>query len=125
MILIIDDEEYVLDVASRSLEIANLPTLKARDGREGIRLLRQHLDEVNLIILDIFMPGLSGFDILIMIKEINPDVRILVSSGSINDSTRKNVLSMGATGFISKPYTPQELIDTVSETLRQSNQAAS
>lgn len=118
MILIIDDEEGILEVASRSLARAGLKTLRATNGQEGIDLYRQHLHEVDLIVLDMFMPGLSGFDMLAMLTGINPDVRILVTSGSINEATKENLLSMGAVGFIAKPYTPYELIETIRETIQ-------
>jgi two-component system cell cycle sensor histidine kinase/response regulator CckA len=118
MILIIDDEEGILEVASRSLTKAGLKTLRATNGEEGIDLYRQHLHEVALVVLDMFMPGLSGFDMLAMLTGINPDVRILVSSGSINEATKQNLLSMGAVGFIAKPYTPYELIEAIQETIQ-------
>jgi two-component system cell cycle sensor histidine kinase/response regulator CckA len=118
MILIIDDEEGILEVASRSLARVGVKTLRATNGQEGIDLYRQHLHEVELIVLDMFMPGLSGFDMLAMLTGINPDVRILVTSGSINEATKENLLSMGAVGFIAKPYTPYELIATIQKTIQ-------
>lgn len=103
-VLIIDDEEAIRKTASGMLDGLGYTPVVARDGSEGLEIYRKRGREINLVLLDMVMPGLSGRDVYIKLKEINPQVKVLLSSGFFNDPRVNDVMAMGADGFLKKPY---------------------
>lgn len=109
MILLIDDEEIVRSVAKDLLENLGYEVLEARDGLEAIDIFKKKNSDIDLVILDLIMPRVSGKETFYQLKEINPNVKVLVSSGYSIDSDAKELINSGAIGFIQKPYKIKEL----------------
>ena len=106
--LIIDDEEGVRRVAQRMLQRFGFSVRTASDGVEGIEEFRQHDSEIAVILLDLTMPRLSGEETFRALRQIRPDVPIILSSGYSSESLQAGLLQ-GPTRFLQKPYDPHEL----------------
>jgi two-component system cell cycle sensor histidine kinase/response regulator CckA len=116
-ILLIDDEEMILDVARQLLASLGYKVMTADSGGPALDLYRKNRERIDLVILDMIMPQMSGSRVFEYLKEINPDVRVLLSSGySINGQAMK-ILRRGCRGFIQKPFTIKELALKIREIL--------
>lgn len=122
-ILLIDDEKMVLDVAQQILVALGYTVYIAESGQSGLDLYSRHIEEIDLVILDMIMPNLSGRKTYDRLKEINPDLKILLSSGySINGEAQK-ILDRGCFGFIQKPYNLKQLSMKVREILESTSKS--
>ena len=119
LILLVDDEEIVLDVGTQMLEKIGYSVFKARNGKEAIALFREHKAQVNMVILDLRMPEMDGECAYELLKEIKPDVKVLISSGgSLGDQSSQN-LKYGCSGFSQKPFNLRTLTQKVEELIVQ------
>jgi two-component system cell cycle sensor histidine kinase/response regulator CckA len=116
-IFIVDDEETFRDVASRMLQRLGYKTFVAESGAQALEILREKKDDIDLIILDMIMPGMQGGDVYDRVKEINPEVKVLLASGYSIDGEVKEVLKRGCNGFIQKPFDLRTLSNKVGEIL--------
>lgn len=107
LILIIDDEESMRDSCSLILVRENLSTMTADNGALGIELAQKHNPGICLI--DLKMPGLSGFEVLDQIKTINPHIICIVITGYATVESAVEAMRRGAYDFLPKPFTPDEL----------------
>jgi two-component system cell cycle sensor histidine kinase/response regulator CckA len=103
-ILIVDDEEMVLDVEALMLERMGFKTLKANSSEKAYQLYRDKKDNIDLVILDMIMPGDNGAVIYKKLKRINSGIRVLISSGFWKDINVRAILSDGRNSFIQKPF---------------------
>jgi CheY-like chemotaxis protein len=108
-ILLVDDQEAVLEVAKDMLEALGYEVLTAVDGLEGVSRYRDLWREVDLVLLDMVMPNLSGGECFRRMKEINPKARVVLSSGYSMDGSIQEVMNDGILAFIQKPYRMEEL----------------
>jgi CheY-like chemotaxis protein len=120
-ILLVDDEETVLDVGSQMLERLNYRVLKAECGQQAIDGYAAHPGEVDLVILDMIMPDMGGGEVYDRLKQINPAVRVLLSSGYSIDSEAKEIMKRGCNGFIQKPFNMLELSRKIGEVIALPN----
>ncbi len=109
-ILLVDDEEELVTLASEAFAGYGYKLLTARTGEEALRLYREHNHDTDLVVLDLVMPGMGGRQCLQELRKINPEVRILVASGFATEETVRQVIKLGATGFIKKPFEFEELL---------------
>jgi PAS domain S-box-containing protein len=116
-ILLIDDEEVILEVGQDLLEAMGYRVLTARDGREAVENYKDNRDKIDLVILDMVMPRMGGGEAYDRMKEINPKVKVLLSSGYSIDSQAKEILARGCDAFIQKPFGMQELSVRIREIL--------
>jgi PAS domain S-box-containing protein len=116
-ILLIDDEEMIIDVGKAMLEKLGYRVYTARTGKEGIHEYGLKKEEIDLVILDIIMPDLSGGETFDMLKMVNPDIRVLLSSGYSMDGHAQGMMDRGCKGFIQKPFGLQRLSEKIREIL--------
>jgi len=116
-IMVIDDEEPVREAVKDILELVEINVLQAEDGQTGIDMYQQHGAKIELILLDLSMPGMSGEEAFHLLRQINPDIRILLSSGFNETEVTARLAGQNITGFIQKPYTLDTLIDKVQQYL--------
>ena len=116
-VLLVDDEEIVLEVGVRLLEALGYTVLKARSGKEAIEIYGSQRDNVALVILDMVMPHMRGGDTYERLKGIDPDVKVILSSGYSMDGQAKEILERGCNGFIQKPFRINELSGKIREIL--------
>ena len=108
-VLLVDDEDVVLAVGAEMLEQMGYKVLVAKGGKDGVETFRKHRDKVDLVVLDMIMPDMSGGEAYDRIKEDAPDVKVLLSSGYSADSQARDILERGCQGFIQKPFSLEEL----------------
>ncbi len=99
------------------LERLGYVVLEAKGGIEAVKTYEANQYKINLVILDMIMPEMSGGEAFDRMKEINPGVKVLLSSGYSIDGNAKNILARGCDGFIQKPFSMQELSDKIKEIL--------
>jgi CheY-like chemotaxis protein len=116
-ILLVDDEEVVLTVTREILENLGYRVLPAGSGQEAIALFREKYQEISIVILDMIMPDLKGSQTYDQLKEIDSEVKVLLSSGYSIDGQAAQLIEKGCNAFIQKPYTVSELSKKVREVL--------
>ncbi len=119
-ILVVDDEETVRSVARLVLERHGFAVMMATDGKEAVDAYRLQPDTIDLVILDMTMPRMGGEEAFRELRKINPDLRILLSSGYNEQETVHRFTGRSHAGFIQKPYTPTDLIERVRSILEGS-----
>jgi len=112
-ILLIDDEEMILDVTSAILKDIGYQVIVANSGSEALEIFSTRRDEIDLIILDMIMPDMSGGEVLDRLKAIQPDCRVLLTSGYNLDGDAQEILDRGCKGFLQKPFTVEDLSRTI------------
>ena len=107
-ILVVDDEPANMEVTKEIHRDSQLQRQDRLQRRRGHRHLSGKREEIELIILDMIMPGMGGGETFDRLKQINPDVRVLLSSGYSLEGQAKDILNRGCLGFIQKPYKIEE-----------------
>ncbi len=103
-VLLADDEEVILNVNRMVLEKLGYKVLVARNGREAVEIFRGQKDEIDLVLLDMIMPGMEGGKVLDLLKSIHGEVKIILLSGyGMNDEVRR-MMEKGCRAFIQKPF---------------------
>ena len=119
-VLVVEDEPIVCAVAQALLSRSGYTVLTAPDGASALNVLRDHLADIELILLDMTMPGMTTVEIVQGIRLLDPAVPILLNSGYASNNTVKQMLDEGTVqGFLGKPYTLGELVGKVQELLRR------
>ena len=108
-ILLVDDEDMIIDVGTRMLKKLGYKIFTARNGKEAITLFKKHQEKIDLIVLDLIMPKMGGGETYDRLKEIKPDVKVLLSSGFSINGQASEILNRGCNGFIQKPFNLQNL----------------
>ncbi|MBN1105019.1 MAG: PAS domain S-box protein [Deltaproteobacteria bacterium] len=116
-VLVVDDEAVVLDTAKTMIEKLGYKVLTANGGRRALEIYRQHRTRIDLVVLDLIMPGLNGEETFVLLKNMDPGVRVLLSSGYSVDGRATDLLERGCGGFIQKPFSMKELSDKLREVL--------
>jgi PAS domain S-box-containing protein len=116
-ILIVDDEKSVLEVAEKTLLKAGYLTIVADGGEKAINLYKANKDKIALVLLDMVMPDIGAKEVQKAIKKINPDAKIVLSSGHSIEGQAGEMMADGVNGFVQKPYTIVELCRSVREVL--------
>jgi PAS domain S-box-containing protein len=112
-VLVIDDEHDVAMVAREILKMENYTVLVEQHPMRGIECYREHQSEIGVVLLDLTMPEMSGKDVIDRLQAINPDVKIIVSSGYSEMEMHKTISAERVTGFIQKPYPMESLLALV------------
>ena len=116
-VLLVDDEAAVREVCISILEKIGYRVLSAKDGEEVLELYRNNKDEIDIVLLDMIMPNMSGGEIYDRLKEINPEIKVLLSSGYSIDGEATEILNRGCDGFIQKPFDIKKLSAKIGEIL--------
>ena len=119
-ILFVDDDEDLVAAARRTLEIfLAYDVFTAKSGAEAIEIYSKNENEVDLVILDLIMPEMGGGETFDKLRELNPKVKVLLSSGYSLEGEAAEVMERGCNGFIQKPFGPEELSGKILEVLGQ------
>ncbi|MEH2037429.1 hybrid sensor histidine kinase/response regulator [Nostoc sp.] len=121
LILVVDDEAAIQEITITSLEAHNYKILVASDGIEAIALYAQNRDKISAVLMDIMLPSLDGLTAMRTLQKINPQVRIIASSGLMSDNKLSAVAAIGVNTFLSKPYTVNELLLCLQKVLSGTN----
>jgi PAS domain S-box-containing protein len=116
-ILLVDDEEEVIEVGKKVIESLGYQVLIAESGEEAIEIYQENKEIIQIVILDLVMPGMGGGETYDRLKKMNPEVRVLLSSGySINGQARE-IINRGCDGFLQKPFNLIQLSQKIREIL--------
>ncbi|MCB0017984.1 MAG: response regulator [Anaerolineales bacterium] len=116
-ILVIDDEYHVREAAADILGLAGLEVITAQDGVAGLRYFQRHHDEVALVLLDLTMPKMDGEETFQRLRRLNPDVKVVLSTGFGDLSAKERLVHGGVNGFLQKPYDAQALLECIQAVL--------
>jgi PAS domain S-box-containing protein len=108
-VLIVDDEPAVRRLASATLERAGFTSILTEDGEEGLRSFRERRGDIDAVLLDLTMPGMDGREVLVRIREIDPGMPVILSSGFSEDQVLNGIGDGTNTTFLRKPYLPSSL----------------
>jgi two-component system cell cycle sensor histidine kinase/response regulator CckA len=117
-ILLVDDEQAVLKVAAEILYKLRFNVLAAESGREALQLFRENRKDIVLVILDIVMPGMGGSEVYRELRNLMPDVKVLLCSGYSIQGEADRLIGNGASGFIQKPFSLSSLEQSINEVLQ-------
>ena len=115
-ILIVEDENIVREMLGEILARKGFNVIKAKDGLCGVKKVKEN-SSIDLVILDMNMPRMSGKEAFFEIKKINPDLKVLIATGYAYDNDVRMLIDKGAEGFIQKPYKGEEILSTIEKVL--------
>jgi PAS domain S-box-containing protein len=116
-VLLVDDEETVINVARSMLEKLGYKVLIAGGGKEAIEIYQANKDKIDIVILDMIMPEMGGGNTYDRLKEINPVLKVLLSSGYSINGQATEILNRGCNGFIQKPFSMKDLSQKIMSVL--------
>jgi PAS domain S-box-containing protein len=117
LILVVDDEVFIREIAKTSLEELNYRVMIASDGIEAFSLYAQHQNEISLVLMDIQMPSIDGVNAIRVLQQMNPQVKIIVISGLISNRQLLEASKISVQAFLLKPYTINDLLRTIKSVL--------
>jgi CheY-like chemotaxis protein len=103
-LLVVDDEPLVRELYAATLASSGLQVLTAADGLEAVALFAAHADEIVCVLLDLTMPRMDGVATLEALRQIKPDVRVILCSGYDEQEATQRFAGQGVAGFLHKPY---------------------
>lgn len=121
-LLLVEDEPEVAEVASEMLVSEGYRVMIAHDGFEALRIYQSTPEQIGLVILDFFLPVMDGDAVFDELRELNPNINVVLSSGFAEQSKISAMLARGLRGFIPKPYTLEKLLEQVRSTLDAARQ---
>lgn len=118
LILIVDDEPLIQQATSSALEAHNYRAVMANNGVEAIELYTQYQHEIRVVLMDLMMPLMDGIAAIELLREINPDVQVILTSGLASNSRCSEASGLAIDAFLSKPYTAREVLQTLQSLLK-------
>ena len=118
LILVVDDEAPIREVTQATLETFNYRVLTAQDGIDAIALYAEHKDEIAVVLMDVMMPTMDGTVAVQTIKRMNPQVKVIMTSGLASNQGITKDLAPSVKAFLLKPFTSETLLQKVSQVIR-------
>ncbi len=116
-ILLVDDEEIIIYAGEQMLKKLGYNVIVAESGKEAIEIFKKEHENIDLVLLDMVMPGMGGGETFARLKDIDENVTVLLSSGYSLDGQAREILDKGCKGFIQKPFSLKNLSQKVKEIL--------
>lgn len=116
-ILVVEDEELLLELVQSFLEDKGYTVLTARDGQEAVEVYARHKDEIELVLSDMGLPKMGGWEAFRRMREIDPNVKAILASGYLDPNVRSEMLKAGAKDFVQKPYDIDEILVRLREAI--------
>lgn len=116
-ILIVEDEPPLLALLKQILEEAGYRVFTAKDGLEARDIYRREQDAIDLVLSDMALPKFGGWTVYLMLKEINPRVKMILTSGYLDPQVKRDMVRGGAKDFIPKPYVAETVLKSVEAAL--------
>lgn len=112
-ILVVEDTETSIKFFDAALSKSHARIIWATTGDEAVDLLTEFIDEIDLVLLDLNLPGQNGFEVLKYIRESNNELPVIVQTAYLFSGERKTSMSLGANAFISKPIQLNDLLSNI------------
>jgi CheY-like chemotaxis protein len=119
LVLLVDDEESILNMGRRILEKGGFRVTTARDGAEALEVFKLHQDEVRVVVLDLTMPNLDGEACFRELRRLDPNVKVIMTSGYDEQDIISRFGGKGLGGFMQKPYTSADLLPKLRQLIGQ------
>jgi CheY-like chemotaxis protein len=116
-LMLVEDEDMVALISDQMLTRLGHKVFVARSGPDALSIFQEHREKIDLVILDMIMPGMSGAETFERLKAIDPGVNVLLSSGYTLNGQAEDILQRGCRGFIQKPFTIEQLSQKIREVL--------
>jgi Response regulator containing CheY-like receiver, AAA-type ATPase, and DNA-binding domains len=109
-VLVVEDDDSLRDLLKTMLEAHDFKVLTAFDGINAIEVFTQNKDTIGVVLSDLGLPGLGGWDAFLRMKEINPEIKGILASGYFHPGVKEEIIKSGAENFIQKPYNTPEIV---------------
>jgi two-component system, cell cycle sensor histidine kinase and response regulator CckA len=120
-VLIVEDEENLRELLRMVLEESGIKVLEAGDGVEALEIFTTHKDEIGVVLSDLGLPRLGGWEAFLKMRKINPEVKGILASGFFNADVRTEIIKSGAIDFIEKPYISTHIVRMILDVLGDTN----
>ena len=118
-VLLVDDEDIIVDIGKKNLEKLGYKAMTARNGKEAVELYKKNQGNIDIVVLDMIMPEMGGAETYDKLREINPDIKVILSSGYSIEGQASEILKRGCDGFIQKPFRMKQLSRKINEVLEK------
>lgn len=116
-ILVVEDELPMLNLLKAVLEDDGFQVLTAKDGIQAIQVYTQHRSEVALVLCDMALPKLGGWTVFLHLRDLNPQVKMILTSGYLDPKVRTDMVKAGVRDFLPKPYVPRDILRSIRHAL--------
>jgi two-component system cell cycle sensor histidine kinase/response regulator CckA len=123
-VLLVDDEPMLRSAGKRLIRGMGFEVITAANGAEAAAIYRTQFDRIALVVLDVAMPVMSGTECFTRLREINPDVCVLIASGYAKHGDVDALLNAGAAGYLGKPYDRRELQNAIRQALHMATSSS-
>jgi DNA-binding NtrC family response regulator len=121
-VLIVEDEENLRDLLRIMLEESGIKVLEAVDGIGAVEIFTAHKDEIGIVLTDLGLPRLGGWEAFLKMREMNPELKGILASGFFNPDVRTEIIKSGAKDFIQKPYNSEQIVAMIRNLLNETKQ---
>ena len=123
-VLLVDDDPMVRDISTLMLKRLGYAVIAVESGKKALEVYGQSKADVDLIILDMVMPDISGGETFDQLKDMNPEVKVLLSSGNSKDGQATEIINRGCAGFLQKPFSLGSLAANVQRVLDEAHKSS-
>jgi DNA-binding response OmpR family regulator len=118
-VLLVEDEQELRHLFAMLLEMEGFTVYQANDGKQGLDVFRAHAGDIGLLVTDLNLPRMAGVDLINQARALNPQVKIVGTSGMGGSAVRDLVIKAGADAFLAKPFHPKDAIEKLKTMLGQ------
>lgn len=122
-ILLVDDEKTVSEVMEKALTLTGYKVLLARGGEEALEVYRNNQNRIDVVVLDMIMPGMNGGKVFDQLRQMDPGVSVILSTGYSKDGEASHIMTRGCNGFLQKPFGIKELSQKIREVIDKQRKA--
>lgn len=117
-VFLVDDEDMILEVGKEMIHHLGYEVMVAASGNEALSMYEKNMDKIDIVILDMTMPDMDGEATFKRLKEIDPETKVLLSSGYTLDNRAQKIIDRGCNGFIQKPFNISELSSKIESVIK-------
>jgi CheY-like chemotaxis protein len=118
-ILVVEDEDVLVELLRGTLEHHGFTVMTVRDGAEAIKLYKENVNKIDVVLTDMGLPSRGGWEVLEEVRKMNPSAKVICASGFLENSIREEMLAAGAAEFVQKPYAYTNLITLIRGLLQE------
>jgi two-component system cell cycle sensor histidine kinase/response regulator CckA len=118
-VLVVEDDDSLRDLLKAMLETHGFKVLTAADGLDAIEVFKKNKDSIGVVLSDLGLPFLGGWDAFLRMKKINPELKGILASGYFHPNVKEEIIKSGAQNFIQKPYNTPEIVAMLRRMLRE------
>lgn len=123
MVLLVDDDPSVLAICKAALQQFGYQVVTSEDGRAAVAAFSEHRKDMQAVVTDLCMPAMDGGQVATAVLRMKPTVKVIISSGYLDDAERDRLGGLGVHGFLAKPYRSAQLLQMLKETLASARSA--